>query len=66
MSLGVAIGAHHLHRLGHRLPKLNGHMSGKPIMLPARHVINIAPRASLLVVLIVVARATRPTPGLLG
>ena len=31
----------HLHRLDHRLPKLDGSMSGKPILLPARHVINI-------------------------
>ena len=33
---------HHLHRLGDRVPQAVGRMSGKPITLPARHVINIA------------------------
>ena len=31
----------HLLGLGDRFPKLNGNMSGAPILLPARHVINL-------------------------
>ena len=42
MSLGVAIGAITFTGSVIAFLKLSGRMSGKPIMLPARHVINIA------------------------
>jgi NAD(P) transhydrogenase subunit beta len=44
MSLGVAIGAITFTGSVIAFLKLNGNMSGKPIMLPGRHVINIGPR----------------------
>ncbi len=53
MSLGVAIGAITFTGSVIAFAKLNGNMSGKPIMLPGRHVIN-ASLAILLVVLIAV------------
>ena len=52
MSLGVAIGAITFTGSIIAFAKLNGNMSGKPIMLPARHLIN-AGLGLLLVVLIV-------------
>ena len=52
MSLGVAIGAVTFTGSVIAFAKLNGNMSGTPIMLPSRHLINIA-LAVLLVVLIV-------------
>src|SRR5205085_5669929 len=42
MSLGVAIGAITFAGSLIAFAKLNGNMSGAPILLPARHVINIA------------------------
>src|SRR5689334_22266110 len=51
MSLGVAIGAITFTGSVIAFAKLSGRMSGKPIILPARHVINIA-LAALLVLLI--------------
>ena len=42
MSLGVAIGAITFTGSIIAFLKLSGRMSGAPIMLPARHVINIA------------------------
>ncbi len=57
MSLGVAIGAITFTGSVIAFAKLNGNMSGKPIMLPGRHVIN-AGLAVLLVVLIGVLVAT--------
>ncbi|WP_428030981.1 NAD(P)(+) transhydrogenase (Re/Si-specific) subunit beta [Ancylobacter sp.] len=51
MSLGVAIGAITFTGSVIAFAKLNGNMSGKPIMLPFRHVIN-AGLAALIVVLI--------------
>jgi len=57
MSLGVAIGAITFTGSVIAFAKLNGNMSGKPIMLPGRHVIN-AGLAALLVVLIGVLVAT--------
>ncbi|MCJ8145311.1 NAD(P)(+) transhydrogenase (Re/Si-specific) subunit beta, partial [Ancylobacter sp. A5.8] len=57
MSLGVAIGAITFTGSVIAFAKLNGNMSGKPIMLPARHAINIA-LAALIVVLIVVLTLT--------
>ena len=44
MSLGVAIGAITFSGSIIAFAKLNGNMSGAPIILPARHVINIAHR----------------------
>jgi NAD(P) transhydrogenase subunit beta len=51
MSLGVAIGAITFTGSVIAFAKLSGRMSGKPIILPARHLINIA-LAALLVILI--------------
>ena len=52
MSLGVAIGAITFSGSLIAFAKLDGRMSGKPILLPARHLINIA-LAIALVVLVV-------------
>ncbi len=52
MSLGVAIGAITFTGSVIAFAKLNGNMSGKPILLPMHHAINIA-LAALLVLLIV-------------
>ena len=52
MSLGVAIGAITFTGSVIAFAKLSGRMSGKPIILPARHLINIA-LAALTVLLIV-------------
>ncbi|PZQ78681.1 MAG: NAD synthetase [Ancylobacter novellus] len=57
MSLGVAIGAITFTGSVIAFAKLNGNMSGKPILLPARHAINIA-LAALIVVLIVILTLT--------
>ncbi|MFG1477130.1 NAD(P)(+) transhydrogenase (Re/Si-specific) subunit beta [Xanthobacter sp. V4C-4] len=57
MSLGVAIGAITFTGSLIAFAKLNGNMSGKPIMLPARHLIN-AGLGLLLVVLIIAFVAT--------
>ena len=48
MSLGVAIGAVTFTGSVIAFLKLSGRMSGKPITLPARHVINIALAAALI------------------
>ena len=52
MSLGVAIGAITFTGSVIAFAKLSGRMSGKPIILPARHLINIA-LAALIVLLVV-------------
>ena len=49
MSLGAAIGAITFTGSVIAFAKLSGRMSGKPIILPARHVINIALAAGLIV-----------------
>src|SRR6201991_4600338 len=49
MSLGVAIGALTFTGSGIALLKLSGRMSGAPIILPARHIINIALGVALVV-----------------
>ena len=41
-----------LHRLGDRLPEADGRMSGAPIILPARHLINIALAIALVVFIV--------------
>ncbi len=48
MGLGVAIGAITFSGSVIAFLKLNGNMSGKPIMLPARHVINLGLLAGIL------------------
>lgn len=48
MGLGVAIGAITFSGSVIAFLKLNGNMSGKPILLPARHVINLALIAAIL------------------
>jgi NAD(P) transhydrogenase subunit beta len=63
MSLGVAIGAVTFTGSVIAFAKLSGRMSGKPIILPARHLINIA-LAVLLVVLIWLFCQSGGTPAL--
>ena len=60
MSLGVAIGAITFTGSVIAFLKLDGRMSGKPIMLPMRHAINIL-LAAALVVLIVLLVTTQST-----
>ncbi|MBX3578849.1 MAG: NAD(P)(+) transhydrogenase (Re/Si-specific) subunit beta [Rhizobiaceae bacterium] len=60
MSLGVAIGAVTFTGSVIAFLKLDGRMSGKPILLPMRHVINLALGAAL-VVLIVLLVTTEST-----
>jgi NAD(P) transhydrogenase subunit beta len=52
MALGAAIGAITFTGSVIAFAKLNGNMSGAPIMLPARHLINIALAAALVIVLV--------------
>ncbi len=60
MSLGVAIGAITFTGSVIAFLKLDGRMSGKPILLPARHAINIALAAALvlLIILLVTTEST--------
>ena len=51
MSLGVAIGAITFSGSVIAFLKLDGRMSGAPIMLPARHLINIALAAALIILI---------------
>src|SRR5881398_1409907 len=53
MSLGVAIGALTFTGSVIAFAKLSGRMSGAPIMLPARHVINIALGLALLALIVI-------------
>ena len=53
MSLGVAIGAITFTGSIIAFAKLDGRMSGKPIMLPARHLINIALAVALIVCVVI-------------
>ena len=48
MGLGIAIGAITFSGSVIAFLKLNGNMSGAPIMLPARHVINLGTLAAIL------------------
>ena len=59
MSIGLAIGAVTFTGSVIAFAKLNGNMSGRPIMLPQRHVINAALAAALvlLVILFIVTQA---------
>jgi NAD(P) transhydrogenase subunit beta len=56
MALGVAIGAITFTGSVIAFLKLDGRMSGKPIMLPQRHLLNIAIAVAILVLLIVFIR----------
>ncbi|MFL5172143.1 MAG: NAD(P)(+) transhydrogenase (Re/Si-specific) subunit beta [Microvirga sp.] len=56
MALGVAIGAITFTGSIIAFLKLDGRMSGKPIMLPSRHLINIALGVLLVVLLVVFVR----------
>lgn len=51
MSLGAAIGAITFSGSVIAFAKLNGNMSGKPILLPARHVINLAISVAMLLLI---------------
>jgi H+-translocating NAD(P) transhydrogenase subunit beta len=55
MSLGVAIGAVTFTGSVIAFAKLNGNMSGKPILLPNRHLINLALAALLLILVVAFA-----------
>ncbi len=55
MALGTAIGAVTFTGSVIAFAKLNGNMSGKPIMLPSRHAVNIALGALLLILIVVLA-----------
>src|SRR3546814_6305049 len=48
LGLGIAIGAITFSGSVIAFLKLNGNMSGKPIMLPGRHVINLGTLAAIL------------------
>jgi len=52
MSIGVAIGAVTFTGSVIAFAKLNGNMSGKPILLPARHVINAVLGVALIVLIV--------------
>ncbi|MGV8853203.1 MAG: NAD(P)(+) transhydrogenase (Re/Si-specific) subunit beta [Devosia sp.] len=61
MSIGVAIGAFTFTGSVIAFAKLNGNMSGKPIMLPMRHVIHIAMAVVLLALIWAFATSANPT-----
>ena len=60
MSLGVAIGAITFTGSVIAFLKLNGNMSGKPIMLPARHLINIVLGVALVVLIVLLVTGQSP------
>ena len=64
MGLGVAIGAITFSGSVIAFLKLNGNMSGKPIMLPGRHVINLGTLAAILVLIGLWTAAADPEPWL--
>jgi H+-translocating NAD(P) transhydrogenase subunit beta len=64
MGLGVAIGAITFSGSVIAFLKLNGNMSGKPIMLPGRHLINLGTLAAILVLIGMWAVAADPEPWL--
>jgi proton-translocating NAD(P)+ transhydrogenase subunit beta len=57
MSIGVAIGAITFSGSLIAFAKLNGNMSGKPILLPARHLINLGLAIGLIVLIVLFVRA---------
>jgi H+-translocating NAD(P) transhydrogenase subunit beta len=60
MGLGVAIGAITFSGSVIAFLKLNGNMSGKPILLPARHVINLGTLAAILLLIAYFTRDQAP------
>ncbi|MGX7894834.1 NAD(P)(+) transhydrogenase (Re/Si-specific) subunit beta [Tsuneonella sp. HG222] len=63
MALGAAIGAITFSGSVIAFAKLNGNMSGKPILLPGRHVINLATIIAILVLTAMFAHAAPTIPG---
>src|SRR5207253_8938329 len=63
MALGAAIGAITFSGSVIAFAKLNGNMSGAPILLPARHVMNLGTLAAIIVLTGVFAAATHAGPG---
>ncbi len=63
MALGAAIGAITFSGSVIAFAKLNGNMSGAPILLPARHVINLGTLAAILVLTGMFAVAAHAGPG---
>jgi len=61
MSLGVAIGAITFTGSIIAFLKLDGRMSGKPILLPARHLINLALGAALVILIVLLVATQSPT-----
>ena len=61
MSLGVAIGAITFSGSVIAFLKLNGNMSGKPIILPARHIINLAIALAILLMIIMLMSGEQST-----
>ena len=57
MSIGVAIGAVTFSGSLIAFAKLNGNMSGEPILLPARHIINLALAVGLIVLIVLFVQA---------
>jgi proton-translocating NAD(P)+ transhydrogenase subunit beta len=57
LSLGAAIGAITFTGSVIAFAKLNGNMSGAPIMLPARHVVNIAIAAAIVALVVMMVAA---------
>ncbi len=64
MGLGVAIGAITFSGSVIAFLKLNGNMSGKPIMLPGRHIINLGTLAAIIVLIGLWTAAADPAPWL--
>jgi NAD(P) transhydrogenase subunit beta len=64
MGLGVAIGAITFSGSVIAFLKLNGNMSGKPIMLPGRHIINLGTLAAIVVLIGLWTAAADPAPWL--
>ncbi|MGB7406892.1 MAG: NAD(P)(+) transhydrogenase (Re/Si-specific) subunit beta [Pontixanthobacter sp.] len=60
MGLGIAIGAITFSGSVIAFAKLSGRMSGSPILLPARHIINLGTLAAIVVLTALFAMATGP------
>ncbi len=63
MALGAAIGAITFSGSVIAFAKLNGNMSGKPILLPARHLINLGTLVAIIVLTALFAMAANAGPG---
>ena len=66
MSLGVAIGAITFTGSVIAFAKLSGRMSGKPIILPARHLINIGLAVLMVLLIVLVLPVGRRSRAVLG